>query len=284
MSYAVKEIYYTLQGEGAQTGRAAVFCRFAGCNLWSRREEDRAADLQPDDRPLLALEPVDGADPAARDRLAVELLRLARQDHPDLVRLPELEAALPGLAAGALLFAADGIDGRAAARIAAALAATGAAARASLLSPIQGERQGAAVLRRLLVIGRGLQAERRLEPLPERALDAMVELTSAERAFVFLRPAAPGELALAASRHVDPDAPPCELGPVRAAAARAAATGRIQVEVIEPHPHAVLAAPLLVGGRAIGALAGEHRFRRGAFDRRMVDEVLHVPPRWLISR
>jgi 7-carboxy-7-deazaguanine synthase (Cx14CxxC type) len=42
MSYAVKEIYYTLQGEGAQTGRAAVFCRFAGCNLWSGHEEDRA--------------------------------------------------------------------------------------------------------------------------------------------------------------------------------------------------------------------------------------------------
>jgi 7-carboxy-7-deazaguanine synthase len=40
--YAVKEIYYTLQGEGAQTGRAAVFCRFAGCNLWSGREQDRA--------------------------------------------------------------------------------------------------------------------------------------------------------------------------------------------------------------------------------------------------
>jgi len=41
--YAVKEIYYTLQGEGVQTGRGAVFCRFAGCNLWSGREEDRAA-------------------------------------------------------------------------------------------------------------------------------------------------------------------------------------------------------------------------------------------------
>ena len=45
MSYAVKEIFYTLQGEGAQTGRAAVFCRFAGCNLWSGREEDRAAAI-----------------------------------------------------------------------------------------------------------------------------------------------------------------------------------------------------------------------------------------------
>jgi len=42
MSYAVKEIFFTLQGEGAQSGRAAVFCRFAGCNLWSGREQDRA--------------------------------------------------------------------------------------------------------------------------------------------------------------------------------------------------------------------------------------------------
>jgi 7-carboxy-7-deazaguanine synthase len=41
MSYAVKEIFYTLQGEGAQAGRAAVFCRFSGCNLWNGREEDR---------------------------------------------------------------------------------------------------------------------------------------------------------------------------------------------------------------------------------------------------
>jgi 7-carboxy-7-deazaguanine synthase len=43
--YAVKEIFYTLQGEGAQTGRAAVFCRFAGCNLWSGREADRASAI-----------------------------------------------------------------------------------------------------------------------------------------------------------------------------------------------------------------------------------------------
>src|SRR4030095_6417193 len=40
--YAVKEIFYTLQGEGANAGRAAVFCRFAGCNLWSGREAHRA--------------------------------------------------------------------------------------------------------------------------------------------------------------------------------------------------------------------------------------------------
>lgn len=43
VSYAVKEIFKTLQGEGAQTGRAAVFCRFAGCNLWSGREADRGS-------------------------------------------------------------------------------------------------------------------------------------------------------------------------------------------------------------------------------------------------
>lgn len=42
MVYAIKEIYYTLQGEGARTGRPAVFCRFSGCNLWSGLEKDRA--------------------------------------------------------------------------------------------------------------------------------------------------------------------------------------------------------------------------------------------------
>ncbi|MBN2799722.1 MAG: 7-carboxy-7-deazaguanine synthase [Deltaproteobacteria bacterium] len=43
MGYRVKELFLTLQGEGAQAGRAAVFCRFSGCNLWSGRAEDRAA-------------------------------------------------------------------------------------------------------------------------------------------------------------------------------------------------------------------------------------------------
>ena len=42
MTYSVKEVFYTLQGEGANAGRPAVFCRFSGCNLWSGREEDRA--------------------------------------------------------------------------------------------------------------------------------------------------------------------------------------------------------------------------------------------------
>jgi 7-carboxy-7-deazaguanine synthase (Cx14CxxC type) len=43
MTYSVKEIFYTLQGEGSHAGRPAVFCRFAGCNLWTGREEDRAS-------------------------------------------------------------------------------------------------------------------------------------------------------------------------------------------------------------------------------------------------
>ncbi|MBA3596860.1 MAG: 7-carboxy-7-deazaguanine synthase [Methylibium sp.] len=43
MTYSVKEVFYTLQGEGHHAGRPAVFCRFAGCNLWSGREEDRAS-------------------------------------------------------------------------------------------------------------------------------------------------------------------------------------------------------------------------------------------------
>jgi 7-carboxy-7-deazaguanine synthase len=45
MSYQVKEIFYTLQGEGANAGRPAVFCRFAGCNLWSGREQDRSTAI-----------------------------------------------------------------------------------------------------------------------------------------------------------------------------------------------------------------------------------------------
>jgi 7-carboxy-7-deazaguanine synthase len=45
VSYAVKEIFYTLQGEGANTGRPAVFCRFSGCNLWTGREQDRATAI-----------------------------------------------------------------------------------------------------------------------------------------------------------------------------------------------------------------------------------------------
>ncbi|MGO2957475.1 MAG: 7-carboxy-7-deazaguanine synthase [Acetobacter sp.] len=45
MTYSVKEVFLTLQGEGGQAGRAAIFCRFTGCNLWSGREEDRASAI-----------------------------------------------------------------------------------------------------------------------------------------------------------------------------------------------------------------------------------------------
>ncbi len=45
MTYSVREIFYTLQGEGANTGRAAVFCRFSGCNLWTGREADRLSAI-----------------------------------------------------------------------------------------------------------------------------------------------------------------------------------------------------------------------------------------------
>jgi 7-carboxy-7-deazaguanine synthase (Cx14CxxC type) len=45
VTYSIKEIFYTLQGEGAHAGRPAVFCRFSGCNLWSGREQDRAGSI-----------------------------------------------------------------------------------------------------------------------------------------------------------------------------------------------------------------------------------------------
>ena len=59
--YSVKEIFYTIQGEGAQSGRAAVFCRFAGCNLWSGREADRlSADCQFCDTDFVGTDGVNG--------------------------------------------------------------------------------------------------------------------------------------------------------------------------------------------------------------------------------
>ena len=57
MTYAVKEAFLTLQGEGAQSGRRAVFVRFAGCNLWSGREVDRASDLELAERILAREDP-----------------------------------------------------------------------------------------------------------------------------------------------------------------------------------------------------------------------------------
>src|SRR5579862_8591873 len=71
MSYAVKEIFYTLQGEGANAGRPAVFCRFAGCNLWSGLERDRAeATCRFCDTDFVGTDGVNGGKFASADNLA----------------------------------------------------------------------------------------------------------------------------------------------------------------------------------------------------------------------
>ena len=74
--YSVKEIVYTLQGEGAQSGRAAVFCRFSGCNLWSGREEDRlSADCSFCDTDLVGVNGVNGGKYRSSAVLADEVER-----------------------------------------------------------------------------------------------------------------------------------------------------------------------------------------------------------------
>jgi len=74
VSYAVKEIFLTLQGEGAQAGRVAVFCRFAGCNLWSGREEDRAgAVCRFCDTDFVGMDGTDGGRYATADDLAAAI-------------------------------------------------------------------------------------------------------------------------------------------------------------------------------------------------------------------
>jgi 7-carboxy-7-deazaguanine synthase (Cx14CxxC type) len=77
MSYQVKEIYYTLQGEGARTGRAAVFLRFAGCNLWSGLEKDRArAVCTFCDTDFVGVDGVNGGRFASADHLATAVAAL----------------------------------------------------------------------------------------------------------------------------------------------------------------------------------------------------------------
>ena len=71
MTYTVKEIFYTLQGEGANAGRAAVFCRFSGCNLWTGREEDRSrAVCKFCDTDFVGVGPDGGRFPTAKDLAA----------------------------------------------------------------------------------------------------------------------------------------------------------------------------------------------------------------------
>ena len=79
MTYAVKEAFLTLQGEGANAGRAAVFCRFAGCNLWSGREEDRRkAVCQFCDTDFVGTNGVNGGRFATAESLAEHVEKLWR--------------------------------------------------------------------------------------------------------------------------------------------------------------------------------------------------------------
>ena len=103
MSYSVKEIYYTLQGEGARTGRAAVFLRFAGCNLWSGAENDRhRAVCKFCDTDFVGVDGVNGGRFSTPDDLASAVKRLwpdAQSARPYVVctggePLLQLDAAL----------------------------------------------------------------------------------------------------------------------------------------------------------------------------------------------
>jgi 7-carboxy-7-deazaguanine synthase len=84
MSYSVKEIFRTLQGEGAQAGRAAVFCRFTGCNLWSGREEDRhTATCQFCDTDFVGMDGENGGRFATAELLAAEVARVWGDDRAE---------------------------------------------------------------------------------------------------------------------------------------------------------------------------------------------------------
>ncbi|MBE9526879.1 MAG: 7-carboxy-7-deazaguanine synthase [Proteobacteria bacterium] len=75
MTYSVKELFYTLQGEGAQTGRAAVFCRFSGCNLWSGLDKDRHKSVCPFcDTDFVGIGGEGGAKFSSADELAQAIL------------------------------------------------------------------------------------------------------------------------------------------------------------------------------------------------------------------
>jgi 7-carboxy-7-deazaguanine synthase (Cx14CxxC type) len=76
VTYSVKEIFLTLQGEGGQAGRAAVFCRFAGCNLWSGREQDRAGAVCTFcDTDFVGTDGVNGGKFAGPDKLVASVAR-----------------------------------------------------------------------------------------------------------------------------------------------------------------------------------------------------------------
>jgi 7-carboxy-7-deazaguanine synthase (Cx14CxxC type) len=82
-SYAIKEIYFSLQGEGARTGRPAIFCRFAGCNLWNGREKDRATSLCSFcDTDFLGTDGPGGGHYSSEDALTLAMQRIWPEDQP----------------------------------------------------------------------------------------------------------------------------------------------------------------------------------------------------------
>jgi len=103
MTYSVKEIFYTLQGEGANAGTPAVFCRFAGCNLWSGREEDRSSAIcQFCDTQFVGTDGVGGGKfPSARDLADAVFNRWPTGDAEH--RFVVLTGGEPGLQLDALL-------------------------------------------------------------------------------------------------------------------------------------------------------------------------------------
>src|SRR5689334_1344593 len=94
MNYTVKEIIYTLQGEGANTGRASVFCRFANCNLWSGHEADRSqATCQFCDTDFVGTDGPNGGEFAFAEELAEAIARQWRAVGTGDVEKPALPAA-----------------------------------------------------------------------------------------------------------------------------------------------------------------------------------------------
>jgi 7-carboxy-7-deazaguanine synthase len=86
MSYTVKEIFYSLQGEGHQTGRAAVFCRFAGCNLWNGKEENRSiAACQFCDTDFIGTNGQNGGKFTSAQALAEKVSAIGKMNHFPLV-------------------------------------------------------------------------------------------------------------------------------------------------------------------------------------------------------
>lgn len=86
MIYTVKEIFYSLQGEGYQTGRAAVFCRFAGCNLWSGKEEERStATCQFCDTDFIGANGQNGGKFTSAQALAEKVATIGQMKHFPLV-------------------------------------------------------------------------------------------------------------------------------------------------------------------------------------------------------